>query len=177
MALKKQGSVFVFVPGAIAFFRPRSNLRAFYLQYYRYARGDGKADLWRRRHAIRYATYTVGPLFSIWAWQHRRTAVGKVMLTLFALAAGGYCRRPYERLLPRLEGLPPIQALYALALVPVIKVTGDIAKMVGYPVGVVWRLRRRAELMRSSDGRGRSDTLTDTSGNSDMSAVERPQRW
>ena len=30
-----------------------------FVQYYRYARGDGKADLWRKRHAIRYATYLV----------------------------------------------------------------------------------------------------------------------
>ena len=50
---------FVFAPEALVYFRPRPNLRAFFVQYYRYARGDGKADLWRRRHAIRYLTYLV----------------------------------------------------------------------------------------------------------------------
>ena len=40
-------------------FVPRESLRSFWTQYYRYARGDGKADLWRKRHAIRYATYFV----------------------------------------------------------------------------------------------------------------------
>ena len=33
--------------------------------------------------------------------------------------------------------------LQALAWVPIIRLVGDGAKMVGYPVGVVWRLRRR----------------------------------
>jgi hypothetical protein len=47
----------VFAPAALVYFRPRPNLAAFGRQYYRYARGDGKADLWAGRHAIRYATY------------------------------------------------------------------------------------------------------------------------
>jgi hypothetical protein len=28
-----------------------------------------------------------------------------------------------------------------VALVPIIRLTGDVAKMIGYPVGVWWRLR------------------------------------
>ena len=50
---------FAFAPRAVAHFRPRPTLSAFYRQYYRYARGDGKADLWRYRHLIRYGTYLV----------------------------------------------------------------------------------------------------------------------
>jgi hypothetical protein len=50
-------------------------------------------------------------------------------------------RRPVERLLPHLEGVPLAQAAWLLLLVPVIRVTGDFAKMIGYPVGVLWRLR------------------------------------
>src|SRR3954466_1146359 len=42
MRLRESGCNFVFVPEAVAHFRPRSNLRAFFVQYYRYARGDGK---------------------------------------------------------------------------------------------------------------------------------------
>ena len=34
-------------------------LRSYFRQYYRYARGDGKADLWRKRHAIRYVIYLI----------------------------------------------------------------------------------------------------------------------
>ena len=132
----------MFVPGAVVHFRPRQSLRAFYLQYYRYARGDGKADLWRKRHAIRYFTYALGPLTAMWAWGHRDSLQGKVMLTLVGVAIAGYCRRPYMRLVPMLDGLSPFAKLYALALVPIIRLVGDVAKMVGYPVGVWWRRTR-----------------------------------
>jgi glycosyltransferase involved in cell wall biosynthesis len=143
MRLRDAGKQFALAPGAVAHFRPRSNLRAFYLQYYRYARGDGKADLWRKRHAIRYGAYTLGPALAAWSLANRDSLAGKVGL-LFLLAAGlAYCYRPFVRLLPMLRRLSPSSKLYALALVPVIRLTGDIAKMIGYPVGVFWRLRNR----------------------------------
>lgn len=136
LALKAAGYRFAFAGGAVAHFRPRPSLRAFATQYFRYARGDGKADLWRRRHAIRYATYAA--LFLLvrklpgtpWAW------------LVLGCGAFVYTRRPYERLRPRLGGLPPATALQALLLVPVIRAVGDVAKMAGYPVGVWWRLTR-----------------------------------
>jgi glycosyltransferase involved in cell wall biosynthesis len=143
MRLKGLGYRFVFVPEARVYFRPRSNLRAFFLQYYRYARGDGKADLWRKRHAIRYATYIVGPLLAMWAWRLRRSLAGKALFGVMGMAAAVYCRRPYMRLLPFLGRLPVGCRLYVLVLVPVIRLTGDVAKMLGYPVGVWWRVKHR----------------------------------
>ncbi len=130
-ALKCGGAHFAFAPKATARFRPRSTLQAFFRQYYLYARGDGKASLWPRRHAIRYATYLFAALVLLrarrWAW---------------LLAVGGllYTRRPIARL--KLETLSPQTWLLALASVLVIRVTGDVAKMLGYPVGICWRLRR-----------------------------------
>ena len=59
---QKYGS-FPFAPGAVAYFRPRGTLRDFFRQYYRYARGDGKANLFALRHIIRYATYLLGVPF------------------------------------------------------------------------------------------------------------------
>lgn len=141
-ALLEAGCHFVFVPQAIVHFRPRSSLKSFYLQYYRYARGDGKADLWRKRHAIRYAAYTVGPLLIMLGLKWRHSLKGKGLLALAVAAAALYCRKPYLRLLPALRRLSLREASYALALVPLIRLTGDIAKMVGYPVGFIWRLRR-----------------------------------
>ncbi|MGL4649300.1 MAG: glycosyltransferase, partial [Caldilineaceae bacterium] len=55
----RRASGFDWAPNALVFFRPRTSLRSFWTQYYRYARGDGKADLWRRRHLVRYGTYLV----------------------------------------------------------------------------------------------------------------------
>jgi glycosyltransferase involved in cell wall biosynthesis len=134
LALKRVGCRFAFAPRAIAWFRPRGSLGAFFRQYYRYARGDGKANLWLRRHLIRYASYAAAAALLArgrWAW--------------LPLASGVflYTRRPFQRLLLHLRGLPRHQAAYALALVPVIRVAGDVAKMLGYPVGLWWRLRSR----------------------------------
>ena len=136
LALRAAGARFTFAPEAIAHFRPRPDLRAFFFQYYRYARGDGKADLWRRRHAIRYTSYTVGALallLGIWykgAW-----------LALLA-ASLAYLYQPYRRLWLLGRKWPCRNVLCAGLLVPVIRAVGDVAKMIGYPVGIWWRLNR-----------------------------------
>ncbi len=130
---------FPFAPDAIVHFRPRGTLRSFFKQYYRYARGDGKADLWRKRHAIRYLTYLVaGPLLvalallhSPWWWL--------VLVAGLAL----YTATPYRRLWPMLAPYRPLDQLKAVLLVPVIRVVGDVAKMLGYPAGLVWRWQNR----------------------------------
>ena len=59
-ALLEKYRPFAFAPEAIAHFRPRGSLKSFFRQYYLYARGDGKANLWLKRHLIRYGTYLVG---------------------------------------------------------------------------------------------------------------------
>jgi GT2 family glycosyltransferase len=140
MALKQAGYRFAFAPGAIAWFRPRRSLHAFFRQYYLYARGDGKANLWPRRHAIRYLTYFIAGLLI-----GRRC--GWIALLLGAAA---YTRRPYARLWSQLSTLSPLQRLDALMLVPVIRLVGDVAKMLGYPVGVFWRLRKQWTSQSSS---------------------------
>jgi len=130
---------FPFVPEAMVHFRPRSSLRAFFRQYYHYARGDGKADLWRKRHATRYLTYllaapvlvTLAVLHSPWWW-----------LALLAGAAV-YTATPYRRLWPMLGQYGVLDRLKAILLVPLIRVAGDVAKMLGYPVGLAWRWRNR----------------------------------
>lgn len=131
--LKRAGQRFAFAPRAVAWFRPRGSLEAFFWQYYRYARGDGKAGLFFYRHVIRYVTYAVAAGL-LW-----RRGWGALLLLPGAAA---YTRRPYTRLAPQLRGLPTLETMYALALVPVIRAVGDVAKMLGYPVGVLWRLRR-----------------------------------
>ena len=56
---------------------------------------------------------------------------------------------PYRRLRPRLKQMHWGERLQAILWVPVIRVTGDMAKMIGYPAGLLWRmerLRRQPEL-------------------------------
>jgi glycosyltransferase involved in cell wall biosynthesis len=144
LALRASGQRIAFVPAAAVRFRPRTSLPAFWRQYYRYARGDGKADLWLKRHLIRYGVYG-GALAALtlggrWGW--RGLMLAAVLLTPGAAA---YLWRPYARLLPYLRGLGWRGGLQAVALVPIIRLVGDLAKMAGYPVGVLWRVRRRAQ--------------------------------
>lgn len=135
LRLKELGCRFHFEPRAIVHFRPRSTLRGFMRQYFNYARGDGKANLWPKRHAIRYVTYALAPvLLSLGRRWPRLWAVIAVLGCL-------YMRRPYERLPAQMRGLSPAQKLGALLWVPVVRLTGDLAKMLGYPAGAWWRLR------------------------------------
>jgi len=137
--LRERYGLFPFALQATVYFRPRGSLRAFFKQYYRYARGDGKADLWRKRHAIRYLTYLLaGPGLVILALVH---APWWGLALLAGLAA--YTATPYRRLGPVLAAYDPLDRIKALLLAPLIRVVGDVAKMLGYPLGVAWRWRNR----------------------------------
>ncbi len=140
--LRERYGPFVFAPEALVHFRPRPSLSAFFVQYYRYGRGDGKADLWRGRHAIRYLTYLVaapliaaaGAWLSPWWW------------ALYLIGIPGMFWVGWRRLARAWDGLSLAQKLQAALWVPLIRVTGDVAKMVGYPMGVWWRWHHRAQV-------------------------------
>lgn len=136
----KDSETFALATDALVYFRPRGSLRTFYRQYYLYARGDGKADLWLKRHIIRYATYLVaGPLMVLLAL---RVHKGFWLALLAGMAL--YLAQPYRRLpqvLQRTGYTQPEHMAQAALWVPVIRIIGDIAKMIGYPVGVWWRLK------------------------------------
>lgn len=138
LRLQKTQPPFVFEPDAIVYFRPRSSIKAYFKQYYLYARGDGKADLWRKRHLIRYITYlVVAPIILLLG-----VLVHPLFYGLFLLGGAVYLYQPYRRL-PVLMQENPRQSVfawvYAIILIPVIRVVGDVAKMIGYPVGLRWR--------------------------------------
>jgi cellulose synthase/poly-beta-1,6-N-acetylglucosamine synthase-like glycosyltransferase len=135
--LKAKFDHFAFAPGAVAHFRPRHTLGAFFRQYVQYARGDGKANLFARRHLVRYLTYFLAlPLVAIlgvavspWWW-------------LGLLAGAAYMLGlPYRHLSHQWADLTTGERLVAALWVPVIRAAGDAAKMIGYPAGVAWRWR------------------------------------
>ena len=140
-------SMFHWSPDAVAYFQPRTTLRSFWRQYYLYARGDGKADLWRKRQLVRYIIYLIVlPLLLALAL----SGTNMRWLGWIGLLAGGivYCARPWQRLRILGTELNLFQTLCAALLVPLLRAVGDIAKMVGYPVGLFWRWqnRERAEI-------------------------------
>lgn len=127
---------FPFSNQAVAYFRPRRSLRLFFRQYYLYARGDGRANLWPLRHLIRYATYWLAlPAIARLIWRDKW--LGWLLLLL---GAGAYTRRPTQRLWRDTWGWSPLARARAFGLIPVIRLTGDVAKMLGYPVGLAWRI-------------------------------------
>jgi glycosyltransferase involved in cell wall biosynthesis len=132
--LRKAGQRIEFEPGAMVRFRPRTSLSAFFLQYYRYARGDGKARILAKRHAVRYATYSVG-LAALASWR-------LPVLVLLNLGALAYWARPWLRLWRGRRrhawvGAPELIA--AAAWVPLLVAVGDVAKMCGFPAGLLWK--------------------------------------
>ena len=140
-ALLEKYRPFAFAPDAIAHFKPRGSLKSFLRQYYLYARGDGKANLWLKRHLIRYGTYLVGiPVIAL------LSVISPWFLLLYLIGAVLYLKRPYQRLFPLLRRLNRSGKFQAIGWVPVVRVTGDIAKMMGYPVGVVWRIRHKRRI-------------------------------
>ncbi|MBN1886924.1 MAG: glycosyltransferase [Thermoflexales bacterium] len=139
MALRERYGAFAFAPRAIAHFRPRGTLRAFFRQYYQYARGDGKAGLFFKRHMARYGTYLLAAPLILWAG----AALSPWWWSLCLLSIPFMFFTPYKRLLKLWTGLPPVRKLEAALWIPLIRLSGDVAKMIGYPVGVAWRLGRK----------------------------------
>jgi glycosyltransferase involved in cell wall biosynthesis len=139
LRLQARFAPFAFAPDALVYFRPRDSIRAFYKQYKLYARGDGKADLWRKRHIIRYITYLVAfPILIILA-----LAVSPWFWTLLIAGGLAYCWTPLRHLPRVMISLPfkpsPLSWIKAVVWIPVIRAVGDIAKMIGYPIGLLWR--------------------------------------
>ena len=141
-AAAESETAFAWAPEAVAYFRPRTTLAAFWQQYFRYARGDGKADLWRLRHAIRFATYLllIPALLGHGLWGQEARWLGWLGLSLGGMA---YCARPWRRLLSYGKGAPFGEWLWSALLVPFVRLVGDGAKMAGYPFGLIWRRRNR----------------------------------
>jgi len=142
LAIMRRGYRVAYAPKAIAHFRPRPNLAAYWRQYRNYAFGDGEGLLWPGRHIIRYATYLfVAPLLLYLA------LIRQARIGWLGIAAGVavYTRTPYRRLCRVLPDLTWAERFEAVLWVPVIRLWGDLAKIVGLPSGLLlgWRNRKR----------------------------------
>jgi glycosyltransferase involved in cell wall biosynthesis len=136
LRLKARFGDFVFAPDALVYFKPRTSLRKFFKQYYLYARGDGKANLWAKRHFARYITYLILiPLLAILA-----LLVHPVFLLGYIVGGAVYLKQPYRRLPHLWGGLSFWGKTLSLFFVPIIRVLGDVAKMIGYVPGWAWRV-------------------------------------
>ena len=138
LELKRQGSSFAYARQAEVRFRPRPTVGAYFRQYYLYARGDGKADLWFKRHVIRYMTYLTAPV-AISLGLRKQTAMADVADSRRA----GIFGAPILRLCQMTEGWPVERRLRALLMLPYLRLARRYREMTGYPAGLRWRLQRR----------------------------------
>ena len=119
----------VFEPDALLRYEPRATIHEFFWQYFRYARGDGKAGLWWKRHIVRFTVYGVllPLLFALGLIIHPVVWLELVCLGMLYLYA------PFHRL----HNFNPHWSAYVW--LPVVRLVGDAAKLIGYPIGVWWR--------------------------------------
>ena len=132
---RERGFAMRMAPDAIARWHPRGSLGEIWTQYVRYARGDGRAEMYPERHALRFAVY--GGLAA--ALVSRRT--WPKVLALGGAAA--YARTPMTRAHARLT--EPRDRVIATLAVPVLLAFTDVAKMWGYVLGLTDRLTGRVQ--------------------------------
>ena len=130
--LKKSGAKFVFQGEAIVEWDARPTISAYARQYYRYARGDGKAGLFRRRHLARYGAYGTATIV-LSAKTGRRAWI----LAVLGLGSMAYTYKYVRRVWWRRTTLNKWSLAKTFAFLPGILAIGDVAKMIGYPVGMV----------------------------------------
>lgn len=136
LQLKATGARFAFTPEALVTWSARPDILAFGKQYYRYARGDGKAGLYFARHAARYVAYVLGLIlflegFSI-PWLFVPLILGFLGYQWKFLRRIWKARREFSGCL-----------VVALTMTPMLVMFGDLSKMTGYPAGRIWRHRKR----------------------------------
>jgi glycosyltransferase involved in cell wall biosynthesis len=149
LELRDAGASFAFVPDAIVAWDARPDLRSFARQYFNYARGDGHADLWPKRHLLRYGAYAAATCLLVRKRQRRS-------VVLLCLGWLGYQRKFLRRLLRMPSSTKRSEQLLAFAYTPVVVTVGDLAKMIGYALGRWERTSVRgsaAKSLASRDGK------------------------
>jgi glycosyltransferase involved in cell wall biosynthesis len=117
-----------FAPDAVVRWRLRPDLRSTLRQYFRYGEGDGRAGMYPRRHALRFATYAGALTLLIFG---KRRPAG---LAVVPVAVAVRMRPAYRRAFNRLDRT---EAALSIAALPALELLIDLAKMAGYVSGRV----------------------------------------
>ena len=121
-----------FVPDAVVRWRLRPTMRATWVQYFRYARGDAQAGMYPERHAIRFVVYAGlgAAIASGRRWPKVLAAAGAV----------AYARGPVLRAWRRLPDTH--ERAISTVTVPALMGWIDTAKIAGYAAGLIDRAKR-----------------------------------
>lgn len=134
-AWKKTGIRYTVARDALVYWRMRPDLRSMLRQYFLYARGDGEAGMYPRRHLLRFATYGWLPLCAF-------SPRGRRMAGPTAVAAVIYAGRRWMRIPHYMEGRPAREMAAAVPGIALLMLAIDGAKMCGYVAGLVRGKRR-----------------------------------
>ncbi|MBU0599786.1 glycosyltransferase [bacterium] len=137
LKLKYRGYKFYFAKEALVSYQMEPTLYKFFRKYRLYGYGDGQANLWPLRYLIRYSTYLSGILLLFLGFKH------PYLWGLLSFFAFLYLARPYRRIhfLGYLKERCLLSKLKAYLAIPLILVTGDLGKMLGYIEGQSERVR------------------------------------
>ncbi len=118
---------------ALVWWRMRPDLPSLLRQYFLYARGDGEAGMYPRRHAVRFLTYGWLVLVAATEW-------GRRLWVPTAAAGALYVGRRWLRIPFHMRGRDMREKAAAFIALPGLVFLIDAAKMAGYLAG----LRNRA---------------------------------
>ena len=135
LEIKKKGANLAFVRECLVCWRPRTSLRTYFTQLFRYTRSDGHGNLWLHRQLIRYVTY----LFVL-VLLFLSVYFSPLILLLIFGGALIYMKKFWLRWLEFSIDLRAINRVVGFFLMPLVVGWGDVAKMCGWPVGVLQRL-------------------------------------
>lgn len=136
LKIKKAGFKIEYVRESLVAWRPRPSFKSYFMQLFRYTRGDGHGKLWLSRQLIRYGVYaaTLSLLIAtLFDWHY---------LFLILLGVILYINKFWRRYLAYTMGKSLQFRLGGIIAMPFVIAFGDIGKLCGWPVGVYQRLSK-----------------------------------
>ena len=134
LKLKKSGVNFCYIREPLVFWQPRPNLAAYFKQLFRYTKSDGHGKLWLNRHLIRYFTYFGGAFLVYLSFK-----INQQLLLLLVVLALLYMKKFWLRWYEYTRAKNIFFFIAGFIFLPVVIFVGDIAKICGWPVGVIER--------------------------------------
>lgn len=135
LTVQKTGARFESHNQPMVFWKPRANLLLYTKQLYKYTRGDGHGKLWLDRQLIRYGVYG-GSLL----WFCFSLAIAPWLLIILVIGLIGYLMKFWLRFFKFSKSKNWLFKASGLICLPLVVILGDVAKMIGWPVGVWQRL-------------------------------------
>jgi len=123
--LKSAGFKFIFVKDAIVYWPQRKNLISAFLQFFRYALGDGKARYFRKNTPLLYGRYLIGFYLLVWAVIFRSPIFIVFLIFLVVIYLLLSIRKNYKY----------VQDNRGYYFLPVLQILSDFAIILGTTIG------------------------------------------